>query len=104
MLPPSLLVTVFGAPGLPTAAGPYLHSLCSPRQARRRHANSGPYFLRATTDADGPLIPDDVYETLFREEVFNLNVVSYALDDAVRGLRENKVEAQRWSVFVPMGA
>jgi hypothetical protein len=56
------------------------------------------------TDADGPLIADSVYEALFKEETFDLNVVPYALDDAVRRLRESKVEARRWSVFVHMGA
>jgi hypothetical protein len=56
------------------------------------------------TDIDGPVIADLVYEAMFKEEVFDLNVVPYALDDAVRLLREQRVEAGRWSVFVHMGA
>jgi hypothetical protein len=56
------------------------------------------------TDVDGPAIADFVYEAMFKEEVFDLNVVPYALDDAVRLLREQRVEARRWSVFVHMGA
>jgi hypothetical protein len=56
------------------------------------------------TDADGPLIADHVYEVLFKENMFDLNLVPYALDDAVRRLREGKIDADRWSVFVHMGA
>jgi hypothetical protein len=56
------------------------------------------------TDADGPIVADSVYGALFKEEVFDLNIVPYALDDAVRHLREQKINAERWSVFVHMGA
>jgi hypothetical protein len=56
------------------------------------------------TDADGPIIADLVYEALFKEDMFDLNTVPYALDDAVRQLRDQKVTADRWSVFVHMGA
>jgi hypothetical protein len=56
------------------------------------------------TDADGPVIADSFYEALFKAEIFDLNLVPYALDDAVQHLREKKVKADRWSVFVHMGA
>jgi hypothetical protein len=56
------------------------------------------------SDKDGPIIADYVYDALFKDATFDLNVVPYALDDAVRHLREHKVEAERWSVFVHMGA
>jgi hypothetical protein len=56
------------------------------------------------SNKDGPLIADYVYEALFKEAVFDLNVVPYALDDAVRILRDRNVDAERWSVFVHMGA
>jgi hypothetical protein len=56
------------------------------------------------SDEDGPLIADYVYDALFKEVIFDLNVVPYALDDAVRHLREQKVKPERWSVFVHMGA
>jgi hypothetical protein len=55
-------------------------------------------------DVDGPTVASAVYETLFKEETFDLNDVPYALDDAVQILREQRVEAQRWAVFVHMGA
>jgi hypothetical protein len=56
------------------------------------------------TDKDGPAVAGAVYEALFQDEVFDLNAVPYALDDAVRDLREQKVSAKRWAVFVHMGA
>jgi hypothetical protein len=56
------------------------------------------------TDADGPMVADSFYEALFKENMFDLNAVPYALDDAVQRLREQKVAAKRWSVFVHMGA
>jgi hypothetical protein len=56
------------------------------------------------TDVDGPIVASSVYKALFQEEVFDLDAVPYALDDAVRRLREEKVEARRWAVFLHMGA
>jgi hypothetical protein len=56
------------------------------------------------SDADGPIIAECVYEALFKDEVFDLKVVPYALDDAVQRLRELEVKPERWSVFVHMGA
>jgi hypothetical protein len=56
------------------------------------------------TDVDGPNVASTVYGALFKEETFDLNDVPYALDDAVQMLREQRVEAQRWAVFVHMGA
>jgi hypothetical protein len=55
-------------------------------------------------DADGPVVASSVYETLFKEAIFDLSDVPYALDDAIRLLRERKVDAERWAVFVHMGA
>jgi hypothetical protein len=56
------------------------------------------------SDVDGPTVAGSVYEALFQEEAFSLDTVPYALDDAVRRLREMKVGARRWAVFVHMGA
>jgi hypothetical protein len=55
-------------------------------------------------DADGPTVASTVYQKLLDEEMFDLNNVPYALNDAVRLLREEKVDAERWAVFVHMGA
>jgi hypothetical protein len=55
-------------------------------------------------DADGPTVASAVYETLFREDKFSLDDVPYALDAAVQCLREKNVKAQRWTVFLHMGA
>jgi hypothetical protein len=60
-------------------------------------------LLRSMTDVDGPIVAATVYETLFKEATFDLNDVPYALDDAVRLLREQKVNPERWAVFVHMG-
>jgi hypothetical protein len=59
---------------------------------------------RSMTDADGPIVASSLYKTLFQEEVFDLDVVPYALDNAARRLREEEVDARRWAVFVHMGA
>jgi hypothetical protein len=56
------------------------------------------------SDADGPTVASSVYETLLKEERFDIKDVPYVLDDAVRLLREEKVNAERWAVFVHMGA
>jgi hypothetical protein len=74
-----------------------------------RFAHSGVHksqsFLhRSMADADGPTVATCVYKALFKEAMFDLNSVPYALDDAVRLLREQKVKPERWSVFVHMGA
>jgi hypothetical protein len=61
-------------------------------------------LFRTMSDVDGPMIADSFYEAVLKEEMFDLNVVPYALDDAVKSLRDRKVEARRWSVFVHMGA
>jgi hypothetical protein len=55
-------------------------------------------------DADGPIVAKSIYETLFKRETFDLNDVPYALDDAVRLLREQKVDTERWAVFMHIGA
>jgi hypothetical protein len=56
------------------------------------------------TDVDGPIVASSVYNTLFQDGLFDLDAVPYALDDAVRRLREKEVNARRWAVFVHMGA
>jgi hypothetical protein len=56
------------------------------------------------TDVDGPSVASSVYGAFFKEGTFDLNDVPYALDDAVQILRDQRVEARRWAVFVHMGA
>jgi CHAT domain-containing protein len=59
---------------------------------------------RSMADANGPIVASSVYNTLFKEDEFNLDDVPYALDDAVRLLRDQKKAPERWAVFVHMGA
>jgi tetratricopeptide (TPR) repeat protein len=62
------------------------------------------HLCRSMADADGPTVASTVYQKLLDEETFDLNNAPYALDDAVQLLREEKVDAERWAVFVHMGA
>jgi hypothetical protein len=54
-------------------------------------------------DEDGPAVARRVYQTLFEKETLDLDDIPYALDDAVRMLREAGVPASRWALFVHMG-
>jgi hypothetical protein len=54
-------------------------------------------------DEDGPKVAQAFYEALFRNEVFDLDDVPYALDEAVQVLRRAGVPAQRWALFMHMG-
>jgi hypothetical protein len=54
-------------------------------------------------DEDGPKVAQRVYERLFEQEQLDLENIAYALDDAVRMLREAGVPASRWALFVHMG-
>lgn len=57
-------------------------------------------------DVDGPEVAASFYEELFRKatHVMDSGVVPYALDRAVRELRDNGVSATRWAPYVHIGA
>lgn len=57
-------------------------------------------------DVDGPIVAKIVYECLHREgaDVLDPDVVPYALDAAVRKLRDMGLSANRWAPFVHVGA
>jgi hypothetical protein len=55
------------------------------------------------TDEDGPKVAKGMYERLFKKDKLDLDDIPYALDDAVRALREEGASAQRWAVFMHMG-
>jgi hypothetical protein len=59
---------------------------------------------RSIRDDDGPVIARSFYENLFQHDVIDADTIAYALDDAVRQLRESGVEPERWAPFVHMGA
>ena len=56
-------------------------------------------------DVDGPHVARTVYERLFSSNETSLrpDTVPYALDDAVRQLRDNGVPPERWALFIHVG-
>jgi hypothetical protein len=56
------------------------------------------------SDIDGPWVAQRVYESILSKETFELEDIPYALDDAVRELRERGASAYRWATFMHMGA
>jgi hypothetical protein len=44
------------------------------------------------------------YEELFSKEVIDVDSIAYALDAAVRKLRESGISVERWAPFIHMGA
>jgi hypothetical protein len=55
------------------------------------------------SDEDGPKVAKRVYEQLFEKARLDLDDVPYALDEAVRMLREAGAPAERWALYVHMG-
>jgi hypothetical protein len=55
-------------------------------------------------DVDGPTVADDVYRSLFSATIMDVDVVPYALDEAIQKLRDQGVPPERWATFIHMGA
>jgi hypothetical protein len=56
-------------------------------------------------DHDGPQVSQWFYETLLAKEEIDIDDIPYALDDAVRKLRDQQgTIPYRWATFVHMGA
>jgi hypothetical protein len=55
------------------------------------------------SDEDGPKVAKGMYERLFEKDRLDLDDIPYALDDAVRTLRESGVPAKRWALYMHMG-
>jgi hypothetical protein len=58
---------------------------------------------RLMTDEDGPKVARDMYERLLEKDQLDLDDIPYALDDAVRMLRDSGVSAKRWALYMHMG-
>ncbi|PSR76432.1 hypothetical protein PHLCEN_2v8467 [Hermanssonia centrifuga] len=62
---------------------------------------------RLMRDDDGPTVAKVVYKQLFSQDSENLALdpddVPYALDDAVRKLRETGCPPHRWAAFIHLG-
>jgi hypothetical protein len=61
-------------------------------------------FFRSMSDYDGPRVAQWFYEYLLEEEMLKLDDIPYALDDAVRKLREEGASPSRWATYMHMGA
>jgi hypothetical protein len=56
------------------------------------------------SDYDGPRVAQWFYEVLLEKETIELDDIPYALDDAVRKLRDEGASPQRWATFIHTGA
>jgi hypothetical protein len=54
-------------------------------------------------DLDGPFMAKRIYAQIFKEGQLDLDAVPFAVDDAVRQLRESGVAASRWATYVHYG-
>jgi hypothetical protein len=54
-------------------------------------------------DGDGPAIATTVYQELYRGDLLNLDAIPFALDSAVRKMRECGLPPSRWASYVHMG-
>jgi hypothetical protein len=59
---------------------------------------------RAMRDADGPVVSKAFYEKLFEGEMITADSIPYALDHAVRKLRESGAPTGSWATFIHVGA
>jgi CHAT domain-containing protein len=61
-------------------------------------------LVRAISDLDGPKVAKRFYEELLSKDTIDSDTVAYALDSAVRELRDSNVSPERWAPFIHMGA
>jgi hypothetical protein len=54
-------------------------------------------------DLDGPFMAKLIYSRIFQDGKLDLDAVPYAVDNAVRQLRESGVPASRWATYVHFG-
>lgn len=56
-------------------------------------------------DMDGPAVAKSVYEALFQSDgdLIDPEAIAYALDAAIRSLRERGIRPARWAPYVHIG-
>jgi hypothetical protein len=54
-------------------------------------------------DVDGPAVAEGVYREILSRKEITLDDIPYALDAAVRRLRDSGVPASRWATFIHLG-
>jgi CHAT domain-containing protein len=62
------------------------------------------FAIRSMNDVDGPFVAERVYRAIFLDGKLDLTAVPYALDGAVRELRESGAHPSRWATYVHIGA
>jgi hypothetical protein len=60
-------------------------------------------LYRLMHDEDGPRLARRFYEELLAREPLDLDDIPYALDEAIRTLRNQGLPAERWALFMHMG-
>jgi hypothetical protein len=55
-------------------------------------------------DSDGPQVAQWIYEALLKNEMFSLDDIPYALDDAVQKLRGKGASPKHWATYMHIGA
>jgi hypothetical protein len=60
--------------------------------------------FRRMRDADGPRVAEWFYEELLVNEMIQFDDIPYALDKAVRKLRNTGAPATRWATYIHLGA
>jgi hypothetical protein len=59
---------------------------------------------RAMRDEDGPVVSKAFYKKLLESETITADTIPYALDHAVRKLRESGAPVGSWATFIHVGA
>ena len=59
---------------------------------------------REMGDADGPFVAAIVYEEIMRDETLDPDSIPYALDSAIRKLRQRRLPPHRWAPYIHVGA
>jgi hypothetical protein len=54
-------------------------------------------------DVDGPFMAERIYQRIIRKGKLDSSAIPYAVDDAVRELREAGVPPSRWATYVHYG-
>jgi hypothetical protein len=54
-------------------------------------------------DVDGPFMAERIYKRIFQDGRLDMAAVPYAVDDAVRELRDSGVPASRWATYIHLG-
>jgi hypothetical protein len=54
-------------------------------------------------DIDGPFMAEHIYSRIFKNGQLDIGNVPFAVDEAVRELREMGVSVNRWATYVHFG-